>query len=673
MSFLLSRSAWFWTVVTFGLVVASHGRVHAAETEVHGKRFQLPDGFELQLVAAPPLIDRPISADFDEQGRLYVTESSGTNDDIQTQLVNRPHRIVRLEDTDGDGRFDKRIVFAEDMMFPEGAMWFQGSLYVTAAPSIWKLTDTTGDGVADQREEWFAGKTLTGCANDLHGPFAGPDGWIYWCKGAFAEQTYQREGREPLVTRASHIFRRRPEGGVIEAVMTGGMDNPVEIAFTPGGARIFTTTFLQHPAGGKRDGLIHAIYGGVYGKVHAVLDGHPKTGPVMPVLTHFGPAAPAGLARLASDELGANYRDNLLASLFNMHKVTRHVLTPNGATFASRDEDFLVCEDLDFHPTDVLEDADGSVIVVDTGGWYKLCCPSSQLWKPDILGAIYRVRRTDAHRVEDPCGVALDWSALAPEALTQLLGDPRPIVRKRAIERLAKLDTKAVSALRHTVETSTNPNARRNGVWALTRIDGRDARAAVRVALADHDAVVRQAALHSVSLRRDTAATPRLIELLTSDSHHNRQGAAEALGRFGDPKAVAELFAAVGSDDGRVVEHALIFAMIEIGDAEQVRLRLLDGTPYQQKAAMVALDQMPGGNLSAEDTVPLLSSESAVLRETAWWIERWPPTLESGYSTTPFPTPNSKHSPRESPGSPARRLYKRCWQTCSTQMNSMRM
>src|SRR2546425_6831887 len=304
----------------------------------------VPAGFEVQLVAGPPLVDRPIVADFDDQGRLYVAESSGTNDKVQKQLQDKPHRILRLEDTDGDGRFDRRTVFADRMMFPEGVLWFDGSLYVAAPPSIWKLTDTDGDGVADKREEWFEGKTLTGCANDLHGPYLGPDGWIYWCKGAFAQQTYERPGKSPLVTRAAHIFRCRPDGSGIEPVMTGGMDNPVDVVFTPGGERIFTTTFLQYPRDGKRDGLIHAVYGGIYGKeFHDVLDKHPWTGPsVMPPLVHLGAAAPCGLHRYESDAFGKDYKDNIFACCFNMRKVTRHVLVPDGATFKTQDSDFLV-------------------------------------------------------------------------------------------------------------------------------------------------------------------------------------------------------------------------------------------------------------------------------------------------------------------------------------------
>src|SRR2546423_13642824 len=167
----------------------------------------VPSGFEVERVAGPPLVNRPIVADFDEEGRLYVADSSGSNGKVEKQLPGRPHRIVRLEATDGDGRFDKSIVFADRMMFPEGTLWHDGSLYVAAPPSIWKLTDRNGDGVADRREEWFEGQTLTGCANDLHGPYLGPDGWIYWCKGAFARQTYERPGQPPIVTPAAHILR----------------------------------------------------------------------------------------------------------------------------------------------------------------------------------------------------------------------------------------------------------------------------------------------------------------------------------------------------------------------------------------------------------------------------------------------------------------------------------
>ena len=89
--------------------------------------------------------------------------------------------------------------------------------------------------------------------------------------------------------------------------MTGGMDNPVRVAFTTGGERILTCTFFQSPGGGKRDGLIHIIYGGIYGKIHGqIFDPvHKWTGPdVMPVLLHMGPAAPCGMTRAESRTRG---------------------------------------------------------------------------------------------------------------------------------------------------------------------------------------------------------------------------------------------------------------------------------------------------------------------------------------------------------------------------------
>src|SRR4029077_2199157 len=150
--------------------------VRGEEFNLGGRTLKAPSGFTIERMAGPPLVDRPITAAIDLEGRLYVADSSGSNDNVQKQLAERPHRIVRLEDRDGDGIYDTRTIFADKMMFPEGTMWHDGSLYVSAPPSIWKLTDTDGDGVADQRIEWFQGKTLTGCANNLHGPYLGPAG-----------------------------------------------------------------------------------------------------------------------------------------------------------------------------------------------------------------------------------------------------------------------------------------------------------------------------------------------------------------------------------------------------------------------------------------------------------------------------------------------------------------
>ncbi|MCZ6792248.1 MAG: HEAT repeat domain-containing protein [Planctomycetota bacterium] len=593
----------------------------AGEFPIGAHTFTVPDGFEVELAAGPPLVDRPITADFDEEGRLYVSDSAGVNDKVQKQLETRPHRILRLEDTDGDGRFDRRTVFADRMMFPEGTMWFDGSLYVAAPPSIWKLTDTDGDGVADRREEWFQGKTLTGCANDLHGPYLGRDGWIYWCKGAFAEQTHERPGRPPFVTRAAHIFRRRPGTPWVEPVMTGGMDNPVDVVFTREGERIFTTTFLQHPGGGKRDGLIHAIYGGVYGKVQQAIEGHKRTGEdVMPGLTHLGPAAPCGLALYESPVFGPGFRGNLFAALFNLHKVTRHVLEPSGATFQSRDSDFLVSHNPDFHPTDVLEDADGSLLVVDTGGWYKLCCPTSQLFKPDVLGGIYRVRRQGVASPADPRGARLGWKDLEPGGLVKLLGDERPAVRRRAVDELARKGPRALPALARVLRTSRRVEQRLGAVWTLARLENEKARGVVRAALRDADDSVRQAASHVAGLWRDSAALPALLEILGSGPPPLQRSAAEAIGRLEDRAAVPALLTASAGPADRVLEHSLTYALLEIADPESTARGLKEGNPRTQRAALVALDQMDGSDLAAVALRPFLSSRDARLRQTAFWV-----------------------------------------------------
>lgn len=603
-------------VCSLGLLTASQ----AGQFKFGSQTLTVPEGFVIEQIAGPPLVNRPIEADMDEQGHLYVSDSSGSNERGPKQLEEKSHRIMRLDDTDGDGRFDKSTVFADKITFPEGILWYNGSVYCGAAPSIWKLTDTKGDGVADVRDEWYKGETLTGCANDIHGPYLGPDGWIYWCKGAFAKQTHERPGRKPISDTAAHIFRCLADGSEFDSVMSGGMDNPVGMTFSDAGETFFTTTFYTNPQGGKRDALVHAIYGGVYPKVHGVLDGLQRTGELMPAMTHLGAAAPCGFTTYASKIFGDGYKGNLFSCQFNLHRVQRHVLEPMGATFQTRDEDFVTSDSTDFHPTDVLEDADGSLIVIDTGGWYKICCPTSQIAKPDILGAIYRVRRVGAPKVEDPRGLKLAWNTMKAADLVTLLDDARPVVRNRAIAQLGKQGASAVKALTDAVKKSASAEARLNAVWALTRIHDPSAREPVRGAVSDREPAVAQAAVHATGIYRDPAALPMLQELLKSSSAHVARSAATSLGQIENKKAVPALLAATAVQRDRILEHSLIYALIEINDPAGTGAGLQAQSVFTRRAALVALDQMDDGKLQVSDVAPLLVSKDPVLKETAMWV-----------------------------------------------------
>src|SRR6516164_1829384 len=76
------------------------------QVKLNGQTFTLPAGFEIELAAGPPLTKRPVAAAFDEKGVLFVTEASGTNDNVNKQRVDLPHTLLRLVDVDGDGKFE---------------------------------------------------------------------------------------------------------------------------------------------------------------------------------------------------------------------------------------------------------------------------------------------------------------------------------------------------------------------------------------------------------------------------------------------------------------------------------------------------------------------------------------------------------------------------------------
>lgn len=548
---MLSKNSCY---VLFALAtICTCWRAASAETvSLAPHTFTIPEGYELKRVAAPPLVQRPIHMCFDESGVLYVTDSSGNTDKAPVQLKDPQHRVLRLVDTDGDGVFDESTVFADKLPLPEGILFHDGSVYVGAPPHIWKLRDIDGDHVADERNQWFDGGSIEGCGNDMHGPYMGPDGFFYWCKGAFAPQNHELSNGRTLKSSAAHIYRARPDGSQLEMVITGGMNNPVGLAFSETGERFLSGTFFDLSQPGRRDGILHAICGGTYGRENKrVLTPHPNTGDLLPILTQLGPAAPSGMVMASHPTVGLN--GDLLCTEFNTRRVSRHQLTRSGSSYSAKTSSFLESDNTDFHPTDVIEDADGSLLVADTGSWYMICCPTSKVAKPDILGAIYRIQKKSPQFLSDPRGLEMVWN----QPQVSWLSDERPAVVKRAIGALTG---------KNNIENLRTANAKIPAVWSLNRIQSQLARQAVREFLNDANSDVRAAAIHSVALWRDRDAVKQLIEILADKDLQLRRLSAMALGRIGNSGAVEPLLETYSESADPFLKHAVIHAIYEIGD-----------------------------------------------------------------------------------------------------------
>lgn len=547
--------------------------------------FRVPAGFSFEKIAPKNLTTWPIVATWDQDGNLVIAESAGVKQPVQEQLKNKPHRIVRLLDTDRDGFFDSRQIVAEELAFPEGVLCIGNDILVSAPPQIWRLTDADGDGVCESRSVWHDGQTLTGCANDLHGPFLGPEGWIYWCKSAFAEQSFPIRGPFSPKSTASHLYRRPLQSEVADRIMTGGMDNLVDIAFDDSGDRYFVSTFLHHPGKGVRDGLGHAVYGAVFGKDHAVLRSHVKTGPLMTPIVEMGPAAPAGV--LVTSERnpwshGSSDAPTLVAAQFNLQRVTAHQLARQGSSYISNTVNLVVSEQLDFHPVDILEDVDGSLIVVDTGGWYDLCCPSSGTEERIAKGGIYRLRAKSSN-TSLPNILKKIEEAIASGRAVELLTHSNRRVREHATTFLSEngllLQPDTMTKIQSILEGSDRPTDQRLAAfWALSRslVSGASLPTQtpefVKRSLRVQDPSVVSAALELTATYAWKDARMEVEGILHDSTEPRLQRlAAACLGRIGADESLdilmeswRRLSRATPDGRDRMLEHSIQYAMMEI-------------------------------------------------------------------------------------------------------------
>lgn len=190
------------------------------------RALQLKAGFRAELVAHEPLVQDPVFVDWDARGRMWVVEMGDypfapgetTKDGkVGQQKVSelQSGRIKILEDTDGDGHYDKATLFLDGLTHPTGLAPWRNGVFVAAIPDIIFAEDTDGDGKCDQREPWFSGFTAGNPQHLVNGFCWGLDGWLYGANGdSGGDITCVKTGKK--VALGTNDFRFHPQTGEFE-------------------------------------------------------------------------------------------------------------------------------------------------------------------------------------------------------------------------------------------------------------------------------------------------------------------------------------------------------------------------------------------------------------------------------------------------------------------------
>jgi putative heme-binding domain-containing protein len=505
-------------------------------------QFHLPPGFEIQLIAAEPELEKPFNLAFDSAGRVWVTGSKlypwpAKRDalgepiatfDVQwgdTGLAFRaastppepPERgidTVRvLSDFDPEtGRARKSTVFTDGLNIPVGVLPLPrapgakgDSVIVFSIPAIWKLIDTDGDGRADVREKLYDGFGF----KDTHGMSSSYwlwfDGWVYGTHGfANKSEVVDRAGRTVTLT-SGNTYRFRPDGSRFE-VFVHGQTNPFGLAFDARGD-LYTADSHSKP-------VYLLIPGGYYegiGKEHDGLGFAPAI-----TTDDHGSSAIAGIAHYSAAQFPAEFRDNL----FNGNPVTRRInrtrLEWRGSTpAATRQPDFLTSDDPAFRPVQVKLGPDGALWIADFYnpiiGHYEV--PLTHPARDHAHGRIWRIvwRGLDG---KVPLPMLPNLAQLIPADVATRLTDSNLVVRSLAFNELfarpvavvAFADAAAsdITATAERLIAGTNTSADETTTlplfFALERL-GRADDALLRRALTRRDSTVALAALRVLAAR----------------------------------------------------------------------------------------------------------------------------------------------------------------------------
>lgn len=409
----------------------------AAKIEVHPE-------FDLSLVAAEPLINKPLNIDWDAKGRMWVVESPEypnglrkANTEVWKESGSlKPggydrepqDRISILIDTNCDGLMDKKHVFADKLELATGFVFHKNGVIVSAAPDIWFLEDTDGDEVADKRT-----KLYTGLGNgDTHAVMNnlrwGLDGWIYATHGYSAgEVTALGSPEKPKVRIGSGVVRFKPDGSEIE-MFSSKRGNTWGLCMTRDGQCFWTQptsgTVLFHTvlpesilAKGKIPGT-ESFHGMVTGQKTFPLITREEA-PYRQIDFVGSYTAASGCAIYEGGAWPEKWNYSYFVGEPTINIVSHYFVKPDGVTYTAEKEkgreetEFMRSGDLWFRPIETRVGPDGALYVID---FYNQAVihndtrgpkhgPATAAVRPDrdhYFGRIWKVQHKEAKKIEVP-------------------------------------------------------------------------------------------------------------------------------------------------------------------------------------------------------------------------------------------------------------------------------
>jgi putative heme-binding domain-containing protein len=388
------------------------------DPELERKTFVLPDGFEVSLYAADPMLAKPIQMNFDSKGRLWIAAS-----EVYPQIKpgqKADDKILVLEDTDGDGKADKTTVFADGLLIPTAVEpdQFGGAWVANSTELVHYSAPDPKTGKATKSRVVLSGFGTEDTHHILHTFRTGPDCRLFMSQSIYIHSHIETpHGVKRL--NAGGIWRFQPQTEQLE-VFARGWVNTWGTAWNRWGA-----TFATDGAGGE--GINYVVPGGAYVTARDVAR----------ILPGLNPGSPkyCGLEIVGGRHLPDDWQDNLITNDFRGHRVCRYIVKEDGSGFVSKEQKELIKSTHPaFRPIDVKMGPDGAIYIAD---WYN---PIIQHGEVDFRderrdkthGRIWRITAKGRPLVEKP-----KISGAKIEDLLELLKAPEQWTRYHARRELA--------------------------------------------------------------------------------------------------------------------------------------------------------------------------------------------------------------------------------------------